>query len=380
MTLVVIAVALAIPFALRSPQTASAAEFRSGDSPSVKSNETIHDDLFLFGANAAVRGTVTGDTVVSAGDFTLAGKIGGSLSMAVGTATIGGTVGRSVRIAGGDITITGKIGGDVVVFGGSLTIRPGASVGGDVVITSGDTDILGPVKGTVRGSADTLTIDAPIGGDVRVDADHVRLNAKTRISGDLRYRSRNNAVIDDRARITGVTEHKQPSLFPWDNINFWFLSAIFRLLCALIAGAVVVLLAPRSAAAVADALRQTPLQTLITGLVLIIVLPVLLTLAVITLIGLPVALIGFAFYSSALYLSQVFVGLAMGRVALPRSWGEAGRGYNLLAMTIGVIILAGLRLLPIPYIGWVIAILTANAGLGAIVVGLSRRGRPQLVA
>jgi hypothetical protein len=49
-------------------------------------------------------------------------------------------------------------------------------------------------------------------------------------------------------------------------------------------------------------------------------------------------------------------------------------------MTIGVIILAGLRLLPIPYIGWVIAILTAIAGLGAIVVGLSRRGRPQLVA
>jgi hypothetical protein len=47
-------------------------------------------------------------------------------------------------------------------------------------------------------------------------------------------------------------------------------------------------------------------------------------------------------------------------------------------MTIGVIILAGLRLIPVPYLAWVIGAITAILGFGALVLGLYRRGRPTL--
>lgn len=274
--------------------------------------------------------------------------------------------------------MTGEIGGDLVLLGGELTIASGGSVAGDVVVTGGDAEILGPVGGRLRGNAGELRINAEIGDDVSITAEKVRLQSRARIGGDLSYRSRNDAVIDDRAEIAGEVERRDPSYLPWENANIWLLSAVFRLLCALIAGAVIVMVMPRSAAAVADALRTTPLKTLALGGILIVFAPIVLLLLMITFIGLPIALIGVAFYLSALYLSQVFVGLAMGRVVLPRSWGAHGRGYNLLAMTLGVIVLGGLRLIPIPYFSWVIAVLTAILGLGALVLGLSRRGRPTL--
>jgi hypothetical protein len=95
-----------------------------------------------------------------------------------------------------------------------------------------------------------------------------------------------------------------------------------------------------------------------------------------TVVGIPIALIGAAFFAAALYLSQVVVGLALGRAILPKRWDTAGRGYNLLAMTIGVIALAALRLIPVPLLGTGIAALTAVFGLGAVVVGLRRRPTP----
>jgi hypothetical protein len=67
-------------------------------------------------------------------------------------------------------------------------------------------------------------------------------------------------------------------------------------------------------------------------------------------------------------------------VILPNNWGNFGRGYNLLAMVIGVIIIAGLRAIPVPYVGWIITSIVTILGLGALVVGLSRRGRVPLGA
>jgi hypothetical protein len=43
-----------------------------------------------------------------------------------------------------------------------------------------------------------------------------------------------------------------------------------------------------------------------------------------------------------------------------------------------VIIIAGLRAIPLPYVGWIVTALVTVLGLGALIVGLSRRGRAPL--
>jgi hypothetical protein len=87
-------------------------------------------------------------------------------------------------------------------------------------------------------------------------------------------------------------------------------------------------------------------------------------------------------WGAALYVGPIFAGLALGSLLLPRRWDDGGRGFNLLGMTLGVIIIAALRLAPLPFLPYIIGALVTLLGLGAIALTvLDRgRGRPRAVA
>lgn len=353
------------------PAGASAAEFRSGDSPDVPKTETIKDDLYIAGGTVTIDGRVTGDVIAAAGDVKVAGQVGGSLQVIGGRIEISGVVTGTVRIISGDVTVSGDITGDILLAGGTLALENGGTIDGDVVLVGGEVDILGPVGGDIRGSAGRLTINSRVGGNVDVTVDTVTLLSKARIAGDFTYASRRDASIAAGAVVTGKTERSEPNrYYPGDNAGSWLTSPLFRLLCGLIAGLILILLMPGAAVSVADATRMAPLTSLLLGIALLICLPIAFGVLLVTLVGVPIAIIGFAGYFSVLYLSQVFLGTAIGRFILPSSWDTRSRGYNLLAMTIGVLILGGLRMAPAPFVSSLIALLTGVMALGAVAVAI----------
>lgn len=375
-TLAVILVSLIGAF-FTSPGTADAAEFKNGDVVRVTTSQTIDDDLYASGREIEIAGRVTGDVVAAGGTIEVPGDIDGSLQVIGGTVEIDGRVGSAVRIAAGDVKISGQVDGDVLLASGTLTLLSEGAIDGDVFVAGGDIEILGTVSGDVTGDMGTLTINNRIGGDVDVNADRVSLLSKARVAGDLLLRSRDEPTLASGAVVTGRTEVSEPEPFsPGDNLATWLLSGIFRLLCALIAGLVLISLLPRTATAVADAARLAPFTSLLTGILLLFVLPIVLTLLLVTVVGIPIGLIGWIAFVAVLYLSQVFLGLAIGRIILPKRWDTVSRGYNLLAMTIGVLILGGLRMLPVPFVSVAVASVTAVLGLGAVVVALRASRRP----
>jgi cytoskeletal protein CcmA (bactofilin family) len=378
---------LVLLVALGVARPAAAAEFIQGDAPRVRALTQVNEDVYLFGDAAEVNGTANRDVVAAANTFDLTsnGSIGGNLMVAAREASIGGNVGRSARLAAQRVTITGnvRIQGDVLVAAQEVVIGEGVRIGGDLIAT-GDIEVRGEVGGDVRASGGEILIDAPVGGDASLASGEVRLGPAARIAGDLTYESAEAAVVDPAARVAGVTERRdRNSIDLGDGVGAFggvgaltggVVGAVIRLLCALIAGLVVVLITPRAAVAVADGARRRLLPSFFIGLAMLVFLPILLALFLVTVVGAPIALVGFALFFVALYLSQVFVGLAIGRFILPRSWGDTGRGFNLLAMALGVILLAAVRLIPAPYLSGVVALLTGIIGLGAVVVG-SRRAR-----
>jgi cytoskeletal protein CcmA (bactofilin family) len=370
------ALAIAVTF-LATPKSAAAAEFKTGDSPEVAANDTIDGDLYITGGTITIAGRVTGDVLAAGGEIDVSGQVDGSLQILAGDVEISGDVGGAVRALAGDITISGEVGRDVVVGAGNLTVQGSGSVNGDVVAAGGDVELLGPVGGDVTGNFGSLTINNRIGGDVDVTANDVNLLSQARIQGDFQYSSREVAGIAVGATVSGETEHSQKERFyPGDNIGAWLTSGLFRLFCALVAGLILVMLMPRALIAVADAARTAPVTSFLLGLVLILVLPILFLVLLITIVGAPIGLIGFGLYFSVLYLSQVFLGLAIGRLILPSRWDTNGRGYNLLAMVIGVLIIGGVRLIPVSYLGGIVAVLTALFGLGAFAVAVRAGRRP----
>jgi cytoskeletal protein CcmA (bactofilin family) len=373
------AAVLAFVFALAATGSASAAEVKRGDTITVRAGQTIQGDLYAFGQDITVAGTVDGDLIGAGRNVTISGTINGAVNMAAEKITISGTVTSSARLAGETITISGSIGGDLVVGGNTARITSAGKVQGDVLVGSGDLTVAGPVGRDIRGSTGDLVIQSRVGRDVRVAADSVRLTPQGRIGGDLRYASDDAATIATGARISGQTERTSQYRFSGgpDALSA-MTSHIARLLLMLVSGLLLVLFLPRPAVAAAEAIRvRLPLSAL-SGLLTFILWPILAVLLLVMLVGIPLALIGTVMLLCIAYLSQVFVGLAIGRIILPGSWRIRSRGYNILAMAIGVILIGVIRMIPVPFVSPLVALTVAILGVGGVLTALRTARTPEV--
>ena len=355
-----------------------AAESVNRWSVTVPAGTTVADDFYVAAGNVRVDGEVTGDLTVGAGTLNVVGPVGGSVSLTAGRAEIRGRIGRSVRAVGAIVAVYGRVEGDVVAAGATLRLVEGASIGGDVVLLGGTVTAVdgATIGGDLRGTAAAVTVEGRVRGDVRVSTRQLRVTTGARIDGDLAYRGDAAPEIASGAVVGGTTGSLPPiGLSAGVGWLIWANAALPRLLLGLGVGVVAIMLLPHPTVGAADRLRRAPLGTALVGVGLALFLPLALVLLAITIVGLPVAIVGTAVYLLALYTSQVVVGLALGRGLLRFARADRGRGRNLAAMTLGVGLLFGLRLVPVPHAGAVVAALVAVVGLGAVVDGLVGRRR-----
>jgi len=91
----------------------------------------------------------------------------------------------------------------------------------------------------------------------------------------------------------------------------------------------------------------------------------------ITVIGIPVGLIALLLYGIAVYLSQIPVALLIGRLIL--GWNRAmSQGSMIGALALGLFIL--LLLMLIPFVGWLVGLLTVAFGLGSLATSRGSAG------
>jgi len=361
------------------PIIGSAGEVRSGGSVTIAQNERIAEDLYLSAGTVELLGTVNRDASIAAGDVTIEGAVEGSLNLAAGQADISGTVGGSVRVAAGSIEVTGEIGGDLVVAGGRVTIPSQATIGGDLIVTGGNVDVRGSIAGDVRGSAMSMSIGGEVRGNVDVGTSRFEVLSSARIGGNVIYASASSGSISSGASIAGTVERANQS--PWGGSGGWLEHSsgrLLRALWALIAGVVIVAFAPRVANAIARNGRSI-LAAIGVGLLTLIVAPIIAIALTVSLIGLPTGLILLGLFVMTLYLTQVFAGLTIGRFILPNGWNDGSRGFNLLAMTLGVIVIAATNFIPVPFVSGVISAVVTLWGLGAAAMILGQLGtRPAM--
>lgn len=373
--MIVLAILAALVLPPSEPEAARAAEFRSGSTPTIDADARIDDDLYIAGGTVSVDGHVTRDLVATGGTITVDGPVDGNANVAGGNVTIRGPVGGTVRVAGGTVTIDSEVARDVIVTGGTARITSRSQVGQDLVIAGGTMTVDAPVGRDVRGGGGDLRINNTVGRDVRVDLDgRLTLTSNARIGGDLVYAADTQANIADGAAVAGATTYEQPvGQSTTARVFGWILSTLLRLGWALLAGTAVVLLTPRAARLVTDTLRERPVVSLGWGVGVLIIVPILAVLLAVTIVGVPLALMALGLYLLALYLSQVVVGIALGRLLLRQ---PATRGGLWLAMLVGVTIVVLIRLLPIPY-GWTfwVSLIIGFLALGAIWTTLTGWGR-----
>jgi cytoskeletal protein CcmA (bactofilin family) len=268
--------------------------------------------------------------------------------------------------------------GDLLVFGGSVTIEEGATINGSVVLFGGNLVVNGTVTGDVAitGGSASLGSAAHISGNLITVAaslnraegslvDGQIYNTATSWIGDGKNSSNPQPVIPAIPAIPAIPPIKfefQPLVSVLNGFGQSLGIAILAMLLMLF-------LAPH-ADRVAHAIIAQPLTAGGLGLLTTVVAPIAIVLSVVTLIGIPLALI----IVVALVVAGVFGWIAIGyeigqrfTKAIHQNWHPAfSAGLGTFALTLVAKILTGIPVLNC--VGWLVPFLLSMAALGAVLM------------
>ena len=361
--LAVTLVALSLTFFISAPVLA--ADLRSEDTVTVAAGEVVDDDLYIAGNTVIIDGVVNGDLWAFGSIITVNGEVNGSIVAAGQTVSINGNVGHAARLAGETLNINGDISGDLIVFSSETNIANKAKIGGDFLFGAGVVSIGGLVEGDVKGGGGAVSISNGVQGDVELEVDNLTLSSTADIGGDLTYTSENEADIQAGAKIGGETTHNVPEVeeaAPFSGIG----GKVVGFLMAFVTGLIIILVAPGRSASIADSIRSKPWASLGWGAAILFATPIAAIMVCFTVIGIPVGLIALVLYAIAIYISQVFVGLFIGRWIIGRFRETESKAIMVGALASGLVILKLLGL--IPYLGFWVGLAIALFGLGAVLV------------
>jgi cytoskeletal protein CcmA (bactofilin family) len=317
-------------------------------------------------ANDVAEASIRGNEFRAGGRVEFHERVKRSAYLSGGDVTVRGAVGRNLYAAGGEVRLEGEVGGDARLAGGSLRVEPAAQVTGDATLAGGSIDVDGSIGGDLSAYGDRVFVNGRVDGDVRLAGDRLRLGPKARISGEVSYRSGQDLVVDPGAQAGGGIE-AITSDRAWRRAAHGasIVGGITLSLGLMLLGAILVLAMPRFSREAVATIGQKPWEVLGLGLAVLVGVPVLLVMLVITIIGIPLAVLLALAYGALLMIGYLvgalFVGdFALGRIdaaKLGSTWWRA------LFMVLAIVVIAIVDVVPV--LGPVATGILFLAGLGA---------------
>jgi hypothetical protein len=265
--------------------------------------------------------------------------------------------GEACRLASGE-----TIQDNMNVFGGAVVLEEGSRVDGDLLIAGGTVRIAGRVTGDINAFGGSITLEKTAEVDGNINLTGAILNGA------------------DVAKVHGEVNTQEPGQFnvpfaalrdftPATTLNFQPLSdwlwGILQTLAMAALALLVVMFFEKPTQRVASAVMARPAVTGGLGLLTVFVVPALIILVSITLILIPLGLVG----AAALAIAMVFGWIAMGyelgnRMAagLKTHWAAPVSGA---VGTLALGLLTGLISL-IPCVGWIVPFIVSMLGLGGV--------------
>lgn len=320
---------------------ATAQSFEGAGETVVVGPDETYDSIEGVAGTVIVRGTVRDGVSVAAGSVHVAES---------------GTVGGDVQAVAGTVRIDGTVEGDVDAAGGSVIVGPTGSVAGNFDVGASYVELNGTVDGDVRAGAETVVLgpSATVGGSVRYDAQSFVRAPGATVEGAV--------VQDDRLGESAAPDLRVPG----------WLGALYGLLANVLLGVVLLAVFPGFSARVADGVTDRPARSTGVGLLTVLVVPLALVLVALTIVGIPLSLVGAVGFAVLVWVAVVYGQYALGVWALSVT-GRENRWLALFVGLLGVTVLGA-----VPVLGALLDLAVFLLGLGALVLALrgayERRG------
>ena len=302
------------------------ANLRTGANVTVAPDETISDDLIAAGASLEVAGQLKKGLKAFGANISIPGTVSGEVYSAGANIDLSGTFGSKVTAFGAGVVLSGTFDQDVEVAAATLTLMPTTIIRANLTYSAAvlEKQEGSQVLGTVTERQEPIKAE-------RVDE----------------WREKGERA----AKGAGIA--------------FWFISTIALVLVGLIFSAVF----PGQTDRVVGAITQSPWKSLGLGLVFLVVVPVAIVIALVTVVGIPAAIIAAFLYAIIVYISRIYIGVWIGRKVIG---ALKKRQITSLfwPLVVGVVIIALIGL--IPFIGWIFRLFCLLIGLGALSLAVLR--------
>lgn len=350
---------------------AQALNARSNTVISIGKDEVIDTTLYAKGSNVTIAGTVKGDVFCAGQNIDISGTVDGDVFCAGQTVHVSGKINGGLRLAGQNVELSGaNVAGSLTTLSQTVTIDSATTIGRDASSFAQDARVDGTIKRDLVAYAQNANVGAKVGRNTDLAGRAVALKGTARLSGNLIYRSDNEAQIDTGSAITGTTEHKAPLAVGKkehkDQQGAQVAGSFYWFLALLLIGVVLWLIAPRWFEVSTAVITGRPWASVGAGLVGFVAAPIIFVALCVTVIGIPLALIIGGLWLITLLVSFVFIGNALGDIIVRKAKWRVGRWLPLVRLGSGLLALGVLSL--VPFIGGLMMFIALLWGAGAIVL------------
>jgi cytoskeletal protein CcmA (bactofilin family) len=352
---------------LLAPHPAAALRVTSGHELRIGADEVVAEGLVVSADAVEVDGRVEGDLVVAAERVRIGGRVVGNVYVFAQELEITGQVEGAVYAVAERAQVDGGVAQSLYAAADDVRLAGDGRVGRDVWTLAQSASLGGAVGRDVVFGGDRLEIRGSVGRDVSAPwAERVALRDGARVAGsvDAHLPEGEDVERDALARVAGAV-HVEPrashehALSAYRRPGFYLLHAL-AVVAAFVFGLVLHALVPGVFRAEVHSAGDF-FRALGWGLVALVMGPVAIAVAALTLVGIPLAVLAAFAYVVALYTAEIAVASLLGRALWPAEPGALAFGRSLF---VGLVVLAVLSHLPV--LGVPVGIVALLLGLGLL--------------
>lgn len=363
-------------------------QVRSGES--VVIDDAVNDDLYVAAGTVTVNAPIRGDLVVAGGTVVLNDSVAQDLLVAGGNITLNGFVGDDIRCAGGTVQLFSPVSGDFIVAGGEITIHKLSVVSGDILSSGGKMTMNGIVRGNIKsasgefilnGNAEQdveckggrIIINGAVAGNSILAANTIELGPDASFKKDVRYWSKKGpldfgkSLDGNEATFDGSLEIENGK---WHYLGFAsFVMVLWYLATALVMIFLIQYLFSLTLKNAANTIKNTSLKSLGLGFLFLVGVPISIVVLLVTLIGIPIAILTFIAYVAILLFATVIVALLVSNWINDAYYRSSWRNGRIAIAAFGIFVVLKLASLT-PFVGPLIMLLLACMAFGGILLNV----------
>jgi cytoskeletal protein CcmA (bactofilin family) len=346
-----------------------AADMRAGEKIKVAAADTVNGNLYTAGSEIEIDGAVSGDLLAAGSTIRIPGMVAHDITMVGGEIDINGKVDGDVRVAGGQVNVAGEITGDLVVAGGTVRLLSGAVIGGEVLLAASELRIEGLINGPLVAAANLTRIEGTIRGPVKVRTGILEFGESATLESTLAYFAPQEAQIPATARITGPIQYEMTSGMD----QSWLYGLLRRVGIAiaflafgmsLAGGLLGVILLPQTSNSLIQHIANNLGSECLRGFVLFLVMPPIFFILMVTVIGVPVAVLSGMIHLGFGIVSVIYAAVLGGALFMKAVLKRETTEVNWKTVLVGIPLLFLINMIPL--VGFLVNTILFLAVFGGI--------------